>query len=176
MLGILFTVLSTYALAKWRNFDLNLYNITRQKNVMFLIVIVTIVFWILHAVLSKNKDVKRYTEHWEDDGIRFFRGTCVITYGLIYLTICTNLNNGVSIFHNIWIYCVAAVVFNVIQIILIDHVYSHNLRELIVDTVLLQIQDCRNTLLLILTVLCMLSWTIVGALFLLCFFAIIFKW
>lgn len=176
MLGILIVYLSTYVMAKWRGIDLNLYTITRQKNLMILIVVTTVIFWVLHIFLSKNKDIGRYEENWQEDSIRFFRGFIVIMEGLLYMTICTNLHKGLAFYNHIWVYIGIIVILNIVQMILLHREYTHDMREFLVDTLLLQVQNCRNTLLLVLAVLCAMHWTIFGLIFVLSFLAILFKW
>lgn len=176
MLGILIVYLSTYVMAKWRGIDLNLYNITNQKNLMMLIVVTTVIFWILHTILSKNKDIGRYEENWQEDNIRFFRGFIVLLEGLFFMKICTNMHKGLAFYNHIWVYIGIIVILNIVQMILLHREYTHDMREFLVDTLLLQVQDCRNSLLLILTVLCAMHLTIFGLIFVLSFLAIVLKW
>lgn len=176
MLGILITTLITYLIAKWRNIELNLNSITKQKNIMILIIALTIIFWFLHIILSKNKDVRRYVDNWQEDEIRFIRFIVVLTQAILYRTICLNLYKGEPIYHEILVEFAVIVAANIVQMIMINHFYSSNFFEVIVDSVLMQIQDCRNTLLVILAISCMMNWTILGFIFILSFFAIIFRW
>jgi hypothetical protein len=176
MLGILLIIATTYFGAKWRGMQVNLYTLTNQKNVMALILILTILFWIVHALFSKNKDVRRYGDNWDVDSIKIVRGILTVVQAVCLALAVSNIHDGEPIYHNLWIWIGSIVVLNIVEFAAIDQEYSLDARELIVDTVLMQIRDARNTLALLLIVLVCYNVTIFGVLFIIAFFAIIFRW
>ena len=175
MLGPLVIILATYLLAKKRNVEINTQLVTSAYTVVILIVVAFVVFWLLHCLLSKEKNFKRYEDNWEEDNIRIARGITAIAEALLYMFIVLNINNGVSLFHGQWLLIAFIVLMNIIEMVLIDHEYSLNIRELIVDTILMQIQDNRNALIISLVVLCALSWTTFGVVMAIIFLGIIFR-
>ena len=173
MLGALSMILTTYLILKKRNIDISLESVTNSKLIVFLIVFATLLFWILHGLLSKDKNMSRFEDNWQEDGIRAVRGILVCAEGLLYLFIVRNIDQGHSIFHNAWIIIALIVVLNIIQLVMFDKYYTTSIRELLVDGLLIQIQDTRNALILVLFVLCALHFTIMGAIFIVTIIAIV---
>lgn len=176
MLGILIVIIATYFTTKARNLEIDMYSVTNKKTILILVIIMDLVFLILHALLSKNKKMGRYDENWFEDEIRVLRGMVVVAEGFLYIRFLRNIDGGLPIYHNIWVFCGIIIILNFIQFKLIDHFYSKDVRELLVDTLLMQVQDARNTLILILACLCILHFTIVGFLFILSLIAIVLRW
>ena len=176
MLGILIIIATTYFGAKWRGLELSFHTLTNQKNVMATILLMTILFWIVHAFFSKNKDVRRYNDNWNEDSIKIVRGILTVVQAVFIALACSNIYYEKPVYHNLWIWIGAIVLLNIVEFASIDNEYSLDARELIVDTVLMQIRDARNTLALLLMVLVCYNVTIFGVIFLLAFFAIIFRW
>lgn len=173
MLGALFMIFTTYLLTKKRNIEISLGYLCNKKLIIALIVIATILFWLLHFIFSEVKTLSRYEDNWQEDGLRFVRGIIVLSEAALYVKILMNVDKGNWIFYHALLGIVFIIIMNAIELALIDHYYSKNIREMIVDGILIQIQDTRNALILVLAVLCILNWTLLGFLFVLVLLAIV---
>lgn len=143
------------------------------KIIIILTIALTIIFWTIHFITSKEKDVEKYDKMWDEPEI--------IISGMIYSALTAgimmkmvfNIENGKSFLEGTLLLWVILIVSDIINIVIVFHSYSYELKESIKDSIMLQIRRVRYGLLLCLVVVAVLKFTIVGALLIAGVFAII---
>ena len=163
-LSIIFTI---YLMAKKRNIEISGEMLTDTKFLILLIIATTVAFWLFHIILSKDKNFDRYAVEWDEDGIRIVRVLTTICIVAVYILICISQKQEDSSVKCMKILMIVIAIFDIIQIFMIQHTYSDNIKCTIVDAFLMQIQNVRNALIAILAINCAIAFTTMGFIFLL---------
>ena len=165
---VTFLIICTICLvAKKRNIEISGEMLTDTKFVILLIIATTVAFWLFHIFLSKDKNFDRYAEEWDENGIRIVRVLTILCIIATYILICISQEQENSSAKCIKILMIAIAIFDIIQIFMIQHTYSDNIKCTIVDAFLMQLQNVRNALIAILAINCAIAFTTMGFIFLL---------
>lgn len=139
------------------------------------IVLLTIIFWILHVIISEDKDFERYTDVWDEPEIQFAR-ICHTTFiTAVFTSMLYNYERRGDALKVSTTTLVILVIFDIINAIVIFNSYSFSVRESITDSILMQIRDIRAALALLILIMFIFKFTIVGTLLAVAFFSIILK-
>lgn len=172
MFTILIVILLTWLLTAL-GFTLTTEFNSSLKIIIISTIALTIIFWIIHFITSKDKEVEKYDKMWDEPEIIVSGMIYSVLTAAIMLKMLFNIESGKSFLEGTLLLWIILIVSDIINIVIVFHSYSYELKESIKDSIMLQIRRVRYGLLLCLVAVVALNFTIVGALLFACFFAII---
>ena len=132
------------------------------RAVLLMCIVTYLLFKVGSIAFFKENADKRYEELYDEPIINFIRLIYVIINVLTIAKMYNNITNEMPIFYKTAILFVILVILDVANIIAGYNVYSFDVREAIIDGILLQIRNVSLTLLILAVILLILKLTIFG--------------
>lgn len=170
MLTTIIVVLATWLINKTRWYTISIDFVSNFKMTCFLIIITTILFWIMHRIISYDDNPDRYKKIWDEPLINAAGLFYSLLVSSILVVMARNCINEQSILNRTLILWILLIIYDLANILIMYHSYSYNVKKAVIDAVLFQIRGVRNALLIVLAIVFIMKFTIVGVLF---FFVII---
>ena len=151
----------------------SMFNLTYIKDFMPTIIavtcvalIITFVFWLTNFIIFKTPKLDRYEKNWDEPILVISRFLYSALVCALILKILWNCKNGTSYLENTLLLWGILLVADVANVFIIFNVYSFDVKGSILDSIMVQINGVRNGLLMLITFVAILKFTIVGFLIL----------
>lgn len=147
----------------------SMFNLTYIKDFMPTIIavscvalIITFAFWSANFIIFKTPKLDRYEKNWDDPILVISRFLYSALVCALIFKILWNCKNGASCLENTIMLWGILLVADVANVFIIFNVYSFDIKGSILDSFMTQIKGVRNGLLMLMTFVAILKFTIFG--------------
>ena len=162
MLTTIIVILTTWLLTKTRWLSVSIEFVPNLKLISLLIIITTILFWIVHQIISYDEKPDRYSKTWDYPALVATSLFYSLLVSAILVVMARNYINELSILNGTMFLWISLGIFDIANIFIIYRTYSYNVKKSIIDAILFQIRGVKNALFIVLLIVFIMKFTIVG--------------